>query len=436
MKKVIALLMALCMVFALCACGSTATTTATAAPAAATEAPAAATEAPAAATEAATAEPTKDANALPVYDAANEGPAYDYTTAAAAPAKTDDVWGAAYAVVDQLAEMAKQYDSSKATYRYTCNCHDPLASAPGEFLTAWSNAVLVATEGQVYIDIGVSNAYCTEGTMETLNQMEAGAIDFDWTLPCYFKGYMPLTNAIQNPALGIKNAIVGSYAMWDLYKNNADVAAEYDDDGEVLFVWTNNPSPLLYKGDKELTSLSEITSADNIRGNNGPAQMFITQIGATIKGCPITELQTNLGTGVLQYAITDWHGIASFKLYEKGYANYYLDTNIGCSAYCLLANFDKWAEIEANGYADAIKSVSGDYLLNLVPLWQYYEALGRYDVVANGGTIYAPSDALAAELQTAYEAVAQTWVADNGASAQSVYDQAVSLVNQYNGIYG
>ena len=51
MKKIVALLMALCMVFALCACGESAAPAATEAPAAdaaATEAPAAEPEAPAA----------------------------------------------------------------------------------------------------------------------------------------------------------------------------------------------------------------------------------------------------------------------------------------------------------------------------------------------------------------------------------------------------
>ncbi|MCL2121804.1 MAG: hypothetical protein FWH28_06090 [Clostridiales bacterium] len=339
----------------------------------------------------------------------------------------------AYAFIAGLRQQASAYDPAAAQYRYILNCHDPAASAAGEFLYAWSDAVLVATVGDVYIEVGVSNAFSTGGTMATLDEMISGSIDFNWTLPCYFRGYMPLTLAIQNPALGIKNATVGSYVMWDLYKNDTNVQAEYANSGELLFVWANNPSPLSYKGSAEITSITDIRG--NIRGNNGPAQMFITQVGADIYGCPIGEVYPNVSTGVIDYLITDWHGIASFRLYEPGILNYYLDTNIGSSAYCLMANDGVWAEITRNGYADAIQSVSGDYLLNLVGIWEAYEASGRSNALDNGGTIYAPNTALAADLEAAYDAVAQQWISETGGSAQAVYNQVVELVNKYNQIY-
>jgi len=340
----------------------------------------------------------------------------------------------AYAFIADLRQKASAYNSLDARYRYTLNCHDPAASAAGEFLYAWSDAVLVATEGEVFIDVGVANAFCAGGTMATLDDMISGTIDFNWTLPCYFRGYMPLTLAIQNPALGIKNATVGAYAMWDLYKSNEDIQAEYANNGECLFVWANNPSPLSYKGNGEVSDITDIKG--NIRGNNGPAQLFINQVGASIYSCPIGDVYTNISTGVMDFLITDWHGIASFSLYDEGVLNYYLDTNIGCSAYTLMANADVWKEIERNGFADAIKSVSGDYLLNLVGIWEAYESKGREGAIANGGDIYAPSATLADQLQDAYTAVAQQWVSETGGSAQAVYDKAVDLVNMYNGIYG
>jgi TRAP-type C4-dicarboxylate transport system substrate-binding protein len=339
----------------------------------------------------------------------------------------------AYAFIADLRQKASAYSTSAADYRYILNNHDPAASAVGEFLAAWSDAVLVATEGKVFIEVGHSNSFSTSGTMATLDEMISGSIDFDFTLPCYFKGYMPLTLAIQNAGLGIKNATVAASAMWELYKTNADIQAEYADDGEVMFVWANNPSPLSYKGTAEINDISDIKG--NIRGNNGPAQMFITQVGASIFGCPIGEVYTNVSTGVMDYLITDWHGIASFSLYDDGVLNHYLDTNIGCSAYTLMANEDVWAQIEANGYADAIKSVSGDYLLNLVGIWEAYEANGRDLARSTGGDIYAPNSTLAGQLDGVYEAVAKQWVSETGGSAQQVYDQTAGLVEKYAAMY-
>jgi TRAP-type C4-dicarboxylate transport system substrate-binding protein len=242
---------------------------------------------------------------------------------------------------------------------------------------------------------------------------------------------MPLTNVIQNPGLGISNATVGSYTMWNLYKSSAELQAEAANNGELLFLWTNCTSPLSYKGTGEITSVADIKG--NIRGNNGPAQTFINEVGASVFGCAIGDVYTNVTTGIINYLITDWHGIKSFSLADEGVLNYYVDTNIGCSAYALMANSDIWASIDPE-LQDAIKSVSGDYLLNLVSIWDYWEAAGRYVAVSNGGIIFEPSDTLAAELATAYDNVAATWISEQAdtAVAQSLYDQAKALVEQYN----
>ena len=409
MKKLLALVLALILVFAAVGCakgGGTATPT---------DAPA--SQAPSGGSEKA---------ALPKLSDFAAGPSWSVSTE---PTKTNGPWAQAYAVIDALAEQAKAYDGVAAKYTFSLACHDPAESAPGEFLTAWANAVTIATEGAVDFNIGWAGSM--SGTMASLDDMKSGTIDFDWTLPCYFKGYMPLTNVIQNPGLGINNGTVGSYAMWELYKTNPELQAEFADDGELLFVWTNCTSPLSYKGSGEIDGISSITG--NIRANNGPAQTFVNEVGASVFGCPIGDVYNNVKTGIINYLVTDWHGIKSFALSDAGVLNYYIDTNIGCSAYALMANSDVWASLSAD-LQDAIKSVSGDYLLNLVDIWSFWEAAGRYSAAQNGGDIYAPSDAFAAELQTAYENVAKTWIAEQAdpAVAQRIYDQAKELVAKYN----
>ena len=410
MKKILALVLALILVFAVAGCAKGGgTTTPTNAPA--------------------TAAPDNGGSAkaaLPQRGDYAAGPSWSVDTE---PTKDNGPWAQSYKVIDALAEQAKAYDSVTPKYTFSLACHDPAESAPGEFLTAWANAVTIATEGQVDFNIGWSGSM--SGTMASLDDMKSGTIDFDWTLPCYFKGYMPLTNVIQNPGLGIKNGSAGSYAMWELYKSNPEIQAEFADDGELLFVWTNCTSPLSYKGSGEIDGISSITG--NIRANNGPAQGFVKEVGASVFGCPIGDVYSNVQNSIINYLVTDWHGIKSFALSDPGVLNYYIDTNIGCSAYALMANADIWAALPAD-IQNAIKSVSGDYLLNLVDIWSYWEAAGRYGAVKNGGDIYAPSDAFAAQLQTAYDNVAAAWVAEQAdpAVAQRIYDQAKELVAKYN----
>ncbi|MBR4692992.1 MAG: hypothetical protein IKP17_09570 [Oscillospiraceae bacterium] len=416
MKKLTAILLALVLVFAFAACaksgGSTAPTNAPAANAPA-DSGSSSGSAPASA-------------ALPQKGDFGAGPSWSISSE---PTKTNGPWAQSYAVIDELAKQAAAYDGVAASYTFTLACHDPAESAPGEFLTAWANAVTIATEGKVDFNIGWSGSM--SGTMASLDDMKSGTIDFDWTLPCYFKGYMPLTNVIQNPGLGINNGTVGSYVMWELYKTNPEIQKEFADDGELLFVWTNCTSPLSYKGSGEISDISAVQG--NIRANNGPAQTFVNEVGASVFGCPIGEVYSNVKNSIINYLVTDWHGIKSFALSDPGVLNYYIDTNIGCSAYALMANADIWGALPKD-IQDAIKSVSGDYLLNLVDIWSFWEAAGRYGAVANGGNIYAPSDALASEFQTAYENVAATWISEQAdpAVAQRIYDQAKTLVEKYN----
>ncbi len=411
MKKILALVLALLLVLAVAGCakgGGTATPT---------NAPA--TQAPADNGGSAKA-------ALPQRGDYAAGPAWSVETE---PTKANGPWAQSYAVIDALAEQAKAYDGVAPKFTFSLACHDPAESAPGEFLTAWANAVTIATEGAVDFNIGWSGSMSP--TMASLDDMKSGTIEFDWTLPCYFKGYMPLTNVIQNPGLGIKNGTAGSYAMWELYKTNPEIQAEFADDGELLFVWTNCTSPLSYKGSGEIDGISSITG--NIRANNGPAQGFVKEVGASVFGCPIGDVYSNVQNSIINYLVTDWHGIKSFALSDPGVLNYYIDTNIGCSAYALMANADIWGALPAD-IQTAIKSVSGDYLLNLVDIWSFWEAAGRYGAVKNGGDIYAPSDAFAAQLATAYDNVAAAWIAEQAdpAVAQRIYDQAKELVGKYN----
>lgn len=343
------------------------------------------------------------------------------------PTTDNGVWFQSYEVIAALREQAAAYDTVTPKYTFTLACHDPLASAPGEFLSAWADAVSIATEGAVDFNIGFGGAH--SGTMQSLDDMVSGTVDFDWTLPCYFSAYMPLANVIQNPALDIKNATAGSYAMWDLYKENENLQAQAAEVGELLFIWTNCTSPLSYKGNAEINSVSEITG--NIRANAGPAQGFVTAVGANVKGCPIGEVYNNVSSGVINYLVTDWHGIKSFQLNEV--LNHYVDTNIGCSAYVLMANKDAWNLMDAD-LQTAIKSVSGDYLLNLVSIWDYWEAAGRYAALEKGGDIFTPSTELKSELDANYAVVAENWInsEDDTTAAQAIYDQADELVKKYN----
>ena len=122
-----------------------------------------------------------------------------------------------------------------------------------------------------------------------------------------------------------------------------------------------------------------------------------------------------------------------YPYFDENVLNHYVDTNIGCSAYVLMANKDAWNLMDAD-LQTAIKSVSGDYLLNLVSIWDYWEAAGRYAALEKGGDIFTPSTELKSELDANYAIVAENWInsEDDTTAAQAIYDQADELVKKYN----
>lgn len=339
----------------------------------------------------------------------------------------------AYALVDELAEMASNYDRNAAKYNYTLNCLDPAGSAPAILLGAWVDAVLIATDGDVNIELGLSNAFSSGGATEALNDMRIGLIDFVMTLQNYTISYWPLSLVIHNPALGGNNAAVHASVMWDLYKSMPAVQNEYVEHGVPMFVWANDTTPLSYKATSPITSISDIKG--NIRAGAGPMQLFVTEVGASVFSSPIGDVYANIQNGVIDYLITSWHGIDAYKLYDPGVLNYYFDIKIGAHAHVLLANHDTWAEIERNGYADAIMSVSGDYLLNFVSVWEGHENRCREIAIANGGIIHVPTGQLETDIKNAYANVAEQWIEETGGEARAVYNKAAELTEYYNSIY-
>lgn len=337
------------------------------------------------------------------------------------------------ALIAELAEAASNYDKNAAKYTYTVNCVDPAGTAQTKLIYAWADAVLVATEGAVHLEIGVSNAFSPGGSTESINELRNGLVDFAITLQNYTISYWPLSLVIQNPALGCSGTAVASSVIWDIYKSMPAVKDEYKTHGVPLFVFANDSVPLSYKAASEITNISEIKG--NIRAGAGPMQMFVNEVGASVFACPITDVYTNIQNGVIDYLIAAWQAIDSFKLSDPGVCNYFLDAKIGNHAHVLIANLDTWAEIERNGYADAIMSVSGDYLLNLISTYEEDERTSREHILANGGSIHVPSGQLATDLQTAYDNVAKRWVEETSGEAQVVFDKAVELASHYNGLY-
>lgn len=371
-------------------------------------------------------EPSASPVSLPVITDFPEGPVWDTSLE---PTRDNGPWAQSCAVYAALEEQARAFSDVKPQRVFSLACHDPEESGPAQLMIGFANAVTVSTQGQVKINIGLSGSL--SAATSSMDDMKQGLIDFVWTLPCYFKGYMPLCNVIQNPSLALPSGSAASMVMWELYKSSPELQKEVEKNGVLLFACANCTSPLSCKGERPIQSLSEIHG--NIRANNGPAQLFVEEAGGTVFSCPIGEVYNNIQHGIINYLITDWNGIDSFQLSDPGVLNHYLDTNIGCSVFTLLANADIWDSISPE-LQDGILAASGDYLLNLVGIWDYWESVGRYHAIERGGSIDSPSESLERELSSLYEKIAETWISQQSdpETARILYEKAKELAENAN----
>lgn len=122
--------------------------------------------------------------------------------------------------------------------------HDPEASATGQFLNAWAEQVEEASGGR--IDIQVYHGGTLGGPKDTVDMVLDGSCDIGWGLQSFFDGVFPLSESMMLPLLDLQTAQQASEVMWHLYADYDYLKAEYED-YHVLLLHANCQSPIASK---------------------------------------------------------------------------------------------------------------------------------------------------------------------------------------------
>ena len=253
MKKTIALLLALVMVLALCACGGSA------APAAA---PA---EAPAAA-------PAAEPAAAP----------------AEAPAKDDG-----------------------KVYKFTLSMHDPKTTANAICIQSWIDKVAEVTDGKVQITL-YDNATLSAAT-DIGDNVKAGAVDIGWLYTSYYAGQFPLADVINLPMQGFGDPIVSTKVLWDLADKYDQVEGEWGD--FKLLMLYGNPGMILCTADSPITTKEDLKGRV-IRCPAGGITDVLTAWGASPITMAPPDLYEAVEKNNINGYIFEPAGICNFSLEE------------------------------------------------------------------------------------------------------------------------
>jgi TRAP-type C4-dicarboxylate transport system substrate-binding protein len=319
------------------------------------------------------------------------------------------------------ADTEKFADKPEVTLMLTQ--HDPDGSLPGKYVKAWAEMVYQQSKGR--IKVIVNNGGSLAKPTESLDKVKAGAVDIAWGLQSFYPGQFTITDGLTLPYLPYKSSAQASEVMMNIWENTDLLKGDTGYEGtKVLLIRANCDAPIT-TAKKKLTTAADLKGM-TIRASAKPLVGFLGELGATGKGCPINELFQNLQNGAFDGALTDWHGIESFRLYDNC-AKYFADEQVQYNTYYFLMNQKKYDSLSAENKA-VIDACSGKAALELMKDdWDNMTASTKKAIVDAKGEVYKLPDAEHQILVDAAAKATKTWITDNGEKAQKLYDKILEL---------
>ena len=347
-------------------------------------------------------------------------------TFAACDGSSDETAGGNEAVTEEEGEEEENSApvASAPEVTLVLTQHDPDASLPGKYCFAWADLVKAKSNGR--IEVQVNNGGSIAKPTESLGMVKEGTVDLAWGLQSFYPGEFPLTDGLSLPYLPFTSAEQASRTIMDIWENTDLLADEYAN-YKVILLRANCDAPIITT-DKKLNTAGDLSGL-TLRATAAPIVSWLGAFGANAQGVPINELYSVLQNGAMQGAITDWHGIDSFKIFEV--AKEYADEKVQYNTYYFLMNKAKYDSLPDDLKA-VIDECSGQTALDLmIGDWDALTDSTKDKVNENGGEIYTLPDAEHQKLLDAANDVLDAWIGDNGDKAQQLYDKVLETYPAY-----
>lgn len=233
--------------------------------------------------------------------------------------------------------------------------HDPPNSPIGKALDEWAKEVGEKTGGRVKVT--VYPAGTLGDATSSYGMVIDGVVDIAWGSTGLYPGRFPLTDTVRLPMMGMKNAVVGSKVVWELYKSSDFMKKEWGET-RVLAIHTHGGCPLGTR--KPVNTMADLKGMKIRTLAGGPTEM-LKRMGAVPVVIPPKELYQQVEKGILDGWTIDWQGVLGFKLGEV--TPYVLETekNIYVTPMFIVMNkksYEKMSEEDRKIF----DSITGDYL--------------------------------------------------------------------------
>jgi len=232
--------------------------------------------------------------------------------------------------------------------------HDPDHSLPGQYTFAWAEAVFQESRGRIKIE--VNNGGTIAGPTEVLDVAKSGVADLAFGLPSFFPGQFPMTDMLIMPYMPFETSVQASEAFWNIWSNTNLLQSDPGYSGvRVIMLRANCDTPII-TANRKLNSANDLQGM-TMRATIAPLVRWLGEFNATGQGCPIGELFQNLQNGAFDGALTDWHAIYSYRLYDNC-AKYFADEKVQWNMYFFVMNESSYNRLSAENKA-VIDRLSG-----------------------------------------------------------------------------
>ena len=301
--------------------------------------------------------------------------------------------------------------------------HDPDNSLPGKYCNTWADMVYRESDGR--IKVLVNNGGSLARPTESLDKVKSGAVDIAWGLQSFYPGQFPMTDMLALPYLPYKSAAQASEVMMDIWESTNLLQGDTGyADTKVLLIRSNCDAPIT-TAKKRLESTADLRNM-TIRASAAPLVNWLGEFGATGQGCPINELFQNLKNGAFDGALTDWHGIHSFRLFDNC-ARYFADEQVQFNTYYFLMNRAKYSKLSEENKA-VIDKCGGRAALELMKDdWDALTGVTKQSIRDAGGEVYRLSDAEHQKLVAAAAKVTAEHIARLGEAGRELYEKIIEL---------
>jgi len=185
----------------------------------------------------------------------------------------------------------------------------PVANVPAQFLTPWARKVEQDSNGRIKIDI-FPTMQLGGAPPQLYDQARDGVVDLVWTLTGYTAGRFPKSEAIENPFVSHRTALVNSLAFQEFYENH--IRDEFNEVHPIC-VWAHDRG--LIHVNKRIERLEDLKGV-KIRFPTRLAGEALKALGATSVGMPVPQVPESIAQRVIDGALTPWEVVPAVKLDE------------------------------------------------------------------------------------------------------------------------